>query len=75
MTVIVGEKTYAIEKIWELITIANQWTLYTAKVLSMISLNSNSIQEPTNFNFPDSYPFFKMMEQYYQQTKLDMSIA
>ena len=58
MTVIVGEKTYAIEKIWELITIANQWTLYTAKVLSMISLNSNSIQEPTNFNFPDSYPFF-----------------
>ena len=57
MTVIVGEKTFAIQKIWELITIANQWTLYTAKVLSMISLNSNTIQEENIFNISDSYPF------------------
>ena len=57
MTVIVGEKTFAITKIWELITIANQWTLYTSKILSMISLNSTSIQEQNNFDLTESYPF------------------
>ena len=57
MTVIVGEKSFAIKKIWELITIANQWTLYTSKVLSMISLNSNSLQEQNNFDLTESYPF------------------
>ena len=43
MTVIVGEKQFTIQKIWELITIANQWTLYTANILSLILLNTNAV--------------------------------
>ena len=57
MTAIVGEQSFAIKKIWELVTIANQWTLYTANILKMISLNSTNIQEQHIFGVFDSYPF------------------
>ena len=57
MTVIVGEKQFAIQKIWELITIANQWTLYTANILSLILLNTNAVQEQNTLELCNSYPF------------------
>ena len=57
MTVIVGEQSFAVNKIWELITMANQWTRYTANILEMISLNSSSIQQQSVFGLPEFYPF------------------
>ena len=57
MTFIVGEQSFAVNKIWELITMANQWTRYTANILEMISLNSSSIHQQSVFNLPESYPF------------------
>ena len=57
-TVIVGEKTFAINKMWELITIGNQWTRYTEHILNSITIN-NSQQNPnqTMINYPEVYPF------------------
>ena len=57
MTVIVGDQSFTVNKIWELITMANQWTRYTANILEMISLNSSSIQQQSVFGLPESYPF------------------
>ena len=57
MIVMVGEKQFAIQKIWKIITIANQWTLYTANILSLISLNANSVQEQNTSELCNSCPF------------------
>ena len=42
---------------WELITISHQWTQYTAKVLAMISLNVDTVQEYGNIDYTEVYPF------------------
>ena len=57
MTIIVGEEDFALKKIWELITIANQWTLHTGNILSMISVNSTSTQERNIVDMRETYPF------------------
>lgn len=59
-TIIVGEKNYAINKMWELITIGNQWTKYTNHVLSLISNTSdNEDQQHTTsvFDYASVCPF------------------
>ena len=53
MTLIVGENNFAINKMWELITISHQWTQYTAKVLAMISLNVDTVQEYGNIDYTE----------------------
>ena len=40
LTVIVGEQTFAIQKMWEMITLGNQLTAFSEKVLRMITINS-----------------------------------
>ena len=57
MTIIVGEEDFALKKIWELITIANQWTLHTGNILSMISVNLTSTQEQNIIDICETYPF------------------
>ena len=57
---IVGDAdgTFAINKMWELITIGNQWTRYSVMILSVISVNGsdNALGERT-FDHPQAYPF------------------
>ena len=58
LTVIVGNKEFAISKLWEIITISTQWTKYTAKVLNIISINPNEGQENhALFDYSTVYPF------------------
>ena len=47
--IIVGQKKWAINKIWELITIINQWTQMMENVLDTVTINSdtNSERSPT----------------------------
>ena len=57
-TIIVGEKKFAIDKMWELITTGNQWTRYTTRILETISINEGNIDEHQNsFEYPEAYPF------------------
>ena len=58
-TIIVGDKNYAIPKMWELITRGNQWTRYTNQVLSLISNgNYNESQQQQNiFDYNSICPF------------------
>ena len=56
MTVIVGEKQYAIQKMWELITCANQWTKYMECVSNVILINVDK-EEAQVFDIPRVYPF------------------
>ena len=62
LTVIVGcaDGTFAVNKMWELITIGNQWTRYSSMILSAISVNGsdNALEERT-FDYPRAYPFRK----------------
>ena len=58
LTVIVGNKEFAISKLWEIITIATQWTKYTEKVLNMISINPSEDQDNhASFDYSSVYPF------------------
>jgi hypothetical protein len=59
-TIIVGERNYAIKKMWELITIATQWTRYTEHVLNAITINNsieNTADQQAVINYPEVYPF------------------
>ena len=57
-TIIVGDKNFAIEKMWELITIGNQWTRYVESVLDVITVNRNENQQNINvFDYSSVYPF------------------
>ena len=47
MTIIVGEREYASNKMWELITTYNQWTQCTKHVLDIITVNRNNNQQNT----------------------------
>lgn len=58
LTIIVGEKNYAIQKMWELILLFNQWTKYTDSILKMISINSSQNEvESDTFDYTSVYPF------------------
>ena len=59
LTIIVGERNYAIQKIWELILLSNQWTRYTALILKMITINlvQNYSEENSLFDYSSNYPF------------------
>ncbi|MDB4430362.1 GIY-YIG nuclease family protein [bacterium] len=64
-TLVVGNKNFAINKMWELITQGNQWTRYTEHVLDLISINGNSRSGSNTtqndhrvlFDYPSVYPF------------------
>ena len=57
-TVIVGEKDFAIKKMWELITNGNQWTQFTEHILNSITINtSQNNANTTVINYPEVYPF------------------
>ena len=57
-TVIVGEQTFAIQKMWELITLGNQWTSFLEEVLRMITINDlNDRDDQNEFDYPTVYPF------------------
>ena len=62
LTVIVGcaDGTFAVNKIWGLITIGNQWTMYNSMILKAITgpANINVLGERT-FDFPRAFPFRK----------------
>ena len=57
-TIIVGNKTFAINKMWELITTCNQWTRHTKHILDVITINRNSPSPDQHmFDYPQVYPF------------------
>lgn len=57
-TVIIGKKAFAINKIWELITIGNQWTRYTEYILNSIIINNSQYDaNDTVINYSEFYPF------------------
>ena len=58
LTIVVGEKNYAIQKIWELMILSNQWTKYTDTILKMIlvNLSQNEVENDT-FDYTSVYPF------------------
>ena len=61
-TIIVGDKTFAINKVWELITIGNQWSRYIEHVLKLITVNKHAsdesnIENEGIFDYPEVYPF------------------
>ena len=58
MTTVVGEKDFAIQKMWELITIFDQWTQYSEHVLDIITVNKDdNNRNPHVFDYPEVYPF------------------
>ena len=58
MTIVVGERNFAIKKMWELITTFNQWTQYTKHVLDIITINRNEDEQENHiFDYPEVYPF------------------
>ena len=58
LKVIVGEQTFAIQKMWELITLGNQWTSFLEEVLRMITINDlNDRDDQNEFDYPTVYPF------------------
>ena len=58
MTVIVGNRDFAIQKLWELITQYDQWTRYTEHILDIISVNrEENAQNQNIFDYPEVYPF------------------
>ena len=53
--IIVGQKNWVVEKLWELITTANQWTQMMGNILEMVTINSegntemeHTLDYPTN---------------------------
>ena len=48
-TLIVGNKNFAVQKMWELITIGTQWTLFTNHILDLISYNETQQMENPQF--------------------------
>ena len=57
-TIIVGNKQYAIQKMWEIITKGNQCTKFTMNVLNMITINQNDNDQDNYFiDYKKVYPF------------------
>ena len=59
MTVIVGEKQYAIQNMSEFITMGNQWTQYSNYILNWIAINKNDDDNSHHhvFDYPNGYQF------------------
>ncbi len=58
MTIIVGDRDFAIRKMWELITMFDQWTQYTDHVLDLITINHDrNVENQHVFEYPEVYPF------------------
>ena len=59
-TIIVGETKFAVDKIWNLITIQTQWTAYIDQLLDRLSVNGNGgpIRDVhTVISVPSVYPY------------------
>ena len=57
-TIIVGDIIYAINRIWEVITIGNQWTNYIDRLLDRLSINgSDQARINATVNYADNYPY------------------
>ena len=58
-TIIVGSKTFAVGKMWELIRKPNQWTRYSKLILDAISINTEDTPQDhlNKFEFPEAFPF------------------
>ncbi len=59
-TIIVGKTKFAIDKIWNLITIGMQWTASIAQLLDRLSANGNGgpiCAVDTVISFPSMYPY------------------
>ena len=59
-TIIVGKTKFAVDKIWNLITIGTQWTAYIDQLLDRISVNGNGgpiCDVDTVISFPSVYPY------------------
>ena len=60
LTVIVGDAdgTFAINEMWELITMGNQWTQYGKNILDTISIKGDNIEpRERTFDYPEVSPF------------------
>ena len=55
LTVIVGDKWFAINKMWELVTRGNQYTVMVEKMINLISINVDDNKHV--FDVPEVYPF------------------
>ena len=42
---------------WELITLGTQWTAFSERILSMITVNSDNDMDNHEFDYPTVYPF------------------
>lgn len=57
-TIIVGDKNWAIDRIWSLITQQNQWTNFIEDLLERLSVNGAPSDELSNiFRYSDNYPY------------------
>ena len=57
-TIIVGPKEYAINRMWDLITISNQWTPYVEELLGRLSLNGGSGPSPSRvMEYSEVFPY------------------
>ena len=53
-TIIVGERKFSIQKMWELMTTFDQWTQYTERVLDVISVNREEVARNQHiFDYPE----------------------
>ena len=56
--IIVGQRTFALQKIWDLITTPTQWTQTMDRILHMLSINSSGTLPENNLpTLPDVHPF------------------
>ena len=57
-TIIVGDRSFAVNRLWDLITIGNQWTDYIETLLERLSINGGSGDEHySNFNQTQDFPY------------------
>jgi len=58
MTIIVGTKTYAINRLWDLITTPTQWTHLMENILDQVTINRSGGDDLPDFiDYPTYYPF------------------
>ena len=53
-TIIVGDKEFAVKRLWELITMSNQWTNYIEKLLKKLSINVNDVDDANDVHNENS---------------------
>jgi len=58
-TIIVGDKQYAINHLWNVICVGNQWTAYIEELLKRLSVNPSGATIPCRnvINYADLYPY------------------